>query len=294
VFDSETVVDGRLVQRVRFPDRPELTPAQAVALYREQLLTASNGKSDFVPATFHVPVSLAIVKVGSDLALQEVRTLDRPRFRPQVIARQFWKGWTTYGQPTLVTFNGRFFDMPMLELAAYRYGISVPSWFTTSGASYTQPRNRFNMGAHYDVQEFISNFGAMQVNGGLNLCAQLLGKPGKMDTKGNMVQQLWEAGDLLRIDDYCMCDALDTYFVFLRTRVLAGQIAIERERELVERARTWIERAAADGNLALVEYLNRFEFWRVVGDDDDPFTQASGVAVPAAVPPPPPAEQASG
>ncbi len=292
VFDSETVVDGRLVQRVRFPDRPELTPAHAVAIYREQLMTASGGKSDFVPATFHVPVSLAIVKVGADFGLQDVRTLDRPRFRPQVIARQFWKGWTTYGQPTLVTFNGRGFDLPMLELSAFRYGIAVPTWFTTSGASYTQPRNRFNMGAHFDAQEFLSNFGALQINGGLNLCAQLLGKPGKMDTKGNMVQELWEKGELQRIDDYCMCDALDTYFVFLRTRVLAGQIAIERERELVERARGWIEKAASDGNLALVEYLNRFEFWRVVGDDDDPFVPAVGVAVPPAVAPPASAEDA--
>ena len=129
------------------------------------------------------------------------------------------------------------------------------------------------------------------LSGGLNLCAQLLGKPGKMDTKGFMVQDLWERGERERIDDYCMCDALDTYFVFLRTRVLAGVIALERERELVERARAWIERAAADGNLALVEYLNRFEFWRVVGDEDDPFVQRQGVI---ASEPPPPATEAAG
>ena len=117
----------------------------------------------------------------------------------------------------------------------------------------------------------MSNFSAVQVNGGLNLCAQLLGKPGKMDTKGHMVQDLWEAGELTRIDDYCICDALDTYFVFLRTRVLAGQVSLERERELVDAARRWIEITAGNGNLALVEYLNRFQLWRVVGDEDDPF-----------------------
>ena len=38
------------------------------------------------------------------------------------------------------------------------------------------------------------------------------------------------------------------------------------------------------GNLALVDYLNRFEFWRVVGDEDDPFLRAAAVA--AAEPPP--------
>ncbi len=274
VFDIETVADGRLIQRVRYPEQPELQPAEAVAKYRAQLLETSAGKSDFIPATFHLPVSVAIAKVAADYALQEVRTLDRPRFRPQVIARAFWKGWAAHGQPTLVTFNGRFFDLPVLELAAFRYGIGVPAWFSLSGPSYAQPRNRYNTAAHLDLQDTISNFGAMQVNGGLNLCAQLLGKPGKMDTKGAMVQDLWLAGEHLRIDDYCMCDALDTYFIFLRTRVVAGHITLERERALVESAKGWIEGAAAAGNLALEEYLNRFQQWQVVGDDDDPFLPA--------------------
>ncbi len=270
VFDIETVTDGRLIQRIRYPEQPDLTPSRAVAAYRAQLLETSNGKSDFVPHTFHLPVSVAIAKVAVDFSLQEVRTLDRPRFRPQVIARTFWKGWSTYGQPTLVTFNGRFFDLPVLELAAFRYGIAVPSWFNMTGASYNQPRNRYNSNAHLDLQDVISNFGATHVNGGLNLCAQLLGKPGKMDTKGSMVQDLWEAGEHERIDDYCMCDALDTYFVFLRTRVLLGQIPLERERELVEHARGWIA-TAAQTNPAMADYLARFRLWQPIGDDADPF-----------------------
>ncbi len=272
VFDIETVVDGRLLQRVRYPDAPELTAAAAVARQRAELLEKTAGKSDFVPHTFHLPVSVAIAKVAADLELMEVITLDRPKFRPQVIARKFWKGWSAYGQPTLVTFNGRFFDVPVLELAAYRYGIPVPTWFNSTGSQYQQPRNRFNSAAHLDLQDFIGNQGATQVHGGLNLCAQLLGKPGKMDTKGSMVQELWERGERERIDDYCQCDVLDTYFVFLRTRVLAGVITIERERQLVERARAWIEQAAGH-NLALAEYLRNFHYWEAVGDDDDPFAR---------------------
>jgi hypothetical protein len=70
-----------------------------------------------------------------------------------------------------------------------------------------------------------------------------------------------------------MCDALDTYFVFLRTRVLCGMISVDRERQLVDQAKKWIETAASH-SLALAEYLRHFQFWRPVGDDDDPFTQA--------------------
>ena len=35
-----------------------------------------------------------------------------------------------------------------------------------------------------------------------------------------MVQDMYDAGRLAEINDYCRCDVLDTYFVFLRTRVL--------------------------------------------------------------------------
>lgn len=270
VFDIETVVDGRLVQRIRFPEQPELTPAEAVATYRAQLLEASGGKSDFVPHTFHVPVSVAIAKIGADFALHEVVTLDRPQFRPQVITRQFWKGWQAYGYPTFVTFNGRFFDLPVMELGCFRYGLSVADWFKLDGPSYTQPRNRYNQKAHFDVQDVLTNFGASHVNGGLNLCAQLLGKPGKMGTKGDMVQTLWEQGEHLRIDDYCMCDALDTYFVFLRLQVLLGRLDLAKERERVLGAKAWIETAGAT-NAALADYLTHFSEWQAPGDEGSPF-----------------------
>ena len=55
------------------------------------------------------------------------------------------------------------------------------------------------------------------MTGGLNLVANLLGKPGKMDVQGDMVQDMYNAGRLADINDYCRCDVLDTYFVFLRT-----------------------------------------------------------------------------
>ncbi len=270
VFDIETVADGRLVQRVRYPDEPTLTPAEAVAKYRAQIREQTNGKSDFVPHTFQLPVSVAIAKVAADYSLIEVKTLDRPRFRPQVITRAFWRGWEKYGQPTLVTFNGRFFDVPVLEMSAFRYGLSVPAWFNAVGNQYQQPRNRFNTNAHIDLQDVLGNQGAVNMHGGLNLIAQLLGKPGKMGTKGDMVQELWETGQRDRVDNYCMCDALDTYFVFLRCRVVQGHINVEQERRLVEGAYAWIEQAAAQ-NLALAEYLRAFCYWQPVDDEAEPF-----------------------
>jgi len=268
VFDIETVADGRLIQRGRYPDETGLSPAEAVARHRAELLERTG--SDFIPHTFQLPVSVAVGKVARDYSLRDLVTIDRPRFRPQVITRLFWSGWTHYGQPTFVTFNGRGFDLPVMELAAFRYGIPVPQWFSTEGPGYQHPRNRFNSACHLDLQELLTNYGSARLHGGLDLCATLLGKPGKMDTKGHMVQDLWEAGEGERIDDYCICDALDTYFVFLRAGVLKGWFDLDREQELVACARELVQSKSAEYP-TLSGYLEQFRMWRPVGEEDSPF-----------------------
>lgn len=62
-----------------------------------------------------LPVSVAIAKVAADYRLTELTVLDAPAFRPQEIVRRFWQGWQHYDRPTLVTFNGRGYDMPIME-----------------------------------------------------------------------------------------------------------------------------------------------------------------------------------
>lgn len=268
VLDIETVVDGRLVQRVKWPSEPGLSPEAARRRLSEELLEASGGKSDFVPHVFHVPVSVALAGVDDGFRLVGLATLDRPRFRPHAIARHFWEGWERRGRPQLVTFNGRGFDLPVLELAAYRYGIPAPGWFGVDGPA--SPRARYNPRGHLDLMEYATSHGAVRMAGGLHLLATLLQKPGKMDTKGSMVQELWDAGEHLRIDDYCLCDALDTYFVHLRLAVLRGAVGQAHEHALVEAARETIA-AAVDDYPGLAEYLAKFRFWQPPDPDGDGF-----------------------
>jgi predicted PolB exonuclease-like 3'-5' exonuclease len=177
-----------------------------------------------------------------------------------VIAEHFWRGWEKYRRPTLVSFNGRGFDLPLLELAAYRYGISVPAWFNVTAKSFEQYRNRFNLDAHIDLHELLTNFGTTRFTGGLNLAANLIGKPGKMDVTGDMVQDMYDAGKLAEINGYCRCDVLDTYFVFLRTRVLLGELSLDEEQGLVAATKTWLHKRATEVP-AYQEYLSRWGDW---------------------------------
>ena len=258
VFDIESVADGALVSRLRYPGEG-LSPQKAIARYRGEL-QAETGK-DFIPYTFQLPVSLVIAKLGKDLALQDLVALDEEESRPHEIVRRFWEGWRHYRRPRLVSFNGRGFDMPLLELCAFRYGIQLPDWFAEGERNFDQPRYRYNTTAHFDLHEWITNSGATRFNGGLSLAANLIGKPGKMDVAGHMVQELWDAGQKADIHGYCRSDVLDTYFVFLRSRVVAGDIDVKREQALIEQARAWIA-ARAEGCPALGRYLEAWGDWQ--------------------------------
>uniref|UniRef100_A0A7C2NZ87 3'-5' exonuclease n=1 Tax=Schlesneria paludicola TaxID=360056 RepID=A0A7C2NZ87_9PLAN len=262
MFDIEAIADGDLVSKIRYPGQG-LSGPEATARYRAELL-AENGK-DILPTTFMLPISVAIAKLDAEYRLLDLVTLDAPKYRPHVITRLFWQGWNHYGRPTLVSFNGRGYDLPVLELAAFRYGYAVPAWFNVSARSFEQARNRYNTDAHLDLYDLLSNFGAGRMTGGLNLLANLIGKPGKTSVDGSQVQDMVDRGEIEAVNDYCRCDVLDTYFVFLRTRVLLGKLALEAEQQLVQSTKAWLETQSATIP-AYADYLSHWGDWQPPGD----------------------------
>jgi predicted PolB exonuclease-like 3'-5' exonuclease len=234
IFDVETVPDGVLLQRVKYP-ADAISPTEAVERARTEARIASGGKSDFVPLNFCYPVAVCVARVAVDFTLQLITCLDAPDFRPEEIAQDFWRGLSRY-RSTLVSYNGRAFDLPVLELSAFRWGIAAPDHFSDKFGR----RHRFGVG-HLDLADWLSNRGAATTAGGLNLLSKLLGKPGKMHVTGADVWQLFQQGKIQEINDYCMYDVLDTYFVFLRTRILTGELKVDEEQDRMKRAREWIE-----------------------------------------------------
>lgn len=258
IFDVEAVADGDLIHRVRYPDA-ELSPAEAIAQYRAELIEQKG--NDVIPPTFMLPISVAIAKVTPDFRIDDLTVLDQPDYRPAEITRRFWQGWRHYGRPAFVTFNGRGYDLPVLELAAYRYGLALPEWFNVNARSFEQSRNRYNTSAHIDLMDLISNFSAVRVVGGLNLLANMIGKPGKTGIDGSMIQDMYDEGEVEPINDYCRCDVLDTYFVFLRTRVLLGQLPLDEEQRIVEETKVWLAEQSEDSP-AYTHYLEHWGDWQ--------------------------------
>jgi len=255
VFDVESVPDSKLIKLVKYPDE-DLDDVAAVRKFQAEILETTNGSSDFIPVTFQYPISICIAKVRADFTLEGIVCLDEPEFRTEDMVRKFWSGIEKqYNDASIVTFNGRGFDIPILELMAYRYGFSAKRHFKDKFAG------RFRFGTkHIDLQDWLSNYNAIRMTGGLNLLAKILGKPGKMSTKGSEVYDMFLEGKIQEINDYCIHDVLDTYFVFLRTRVMLQEISIEREQEIVKLAKNFVEENI-EKIPALQEYYDNWGDW---------------------------------
>ncbi len=255
VFDVESVPDPKLIAMVKYRDE-NIDGLEAVRRYQQELLDASGGTSDFVPVTFQYPVAICVAKVRADFALLDLVCLDDPDFRPDEMSRLFWLGVEeVYDAASLVTYNGRGFDVPLMELMAYRYGYSAKRHFKDKYAG----RSRYGT-KHIDIQDWLSNYNAIRMNGGLNLLAKLIGKPGKMQTRGDEVYSMFLEGRIRDINNYCIHDVLDTYFVFLRTRVLTGELTIVREQDIVKSTKNFLE-DSQERIPALKEYLANWGDW---------------------------------
>ncbi len=235
VFDIETVPNEELLQA-----------AEGVTLQEYRAAK----ETDFIPVTYVKPVSIVVGRVSRSYELEALVALEEAVQQQgmlfdsedpeKALTRAFWGGWESYnnkGAVAFVTFNGRRYDIPVMECAAYRHGISVSAWFNMYAKSWEQNRNRYNLGAHFDIAEVLSSFGSFPMAGGLNMLAKAIGMPGKMDVCGSAVEQLYNDGNLDQITRYCKCDVLDTYMVFLRTLRLMGRISDDgHERRLVQQA----------------------------------------------------------
>src|SRR4051794_21738969 len=69
VFDTESVPDGQLLGRVKYPDE-KLTPETAIERAQAEAREQSKDGSDFLPVTFQVPIAVCVLRVATDFTLQ--------------------------------------------------------------------------------------------------------------------------------------------------------------------------------------------------------------------------------
>jgi predicted PolB exonuclease-like 3'-5' exonuclease len=262
VFDIETRVDKDLVKEVYDPENC-LTLDQAYDTARDQILERSGQHSDFFPIPFHIPIAIATLQTDDNYRIRSLGCFGADRFSEEEIVVRFWQAFES--AQTLVTFNGRGFDLPVLETRALKFGLSLPRYFAAGQARGTYRGNRYSDAYHMDLCDFLSNFGAAYRRNSLNLLAKLIGLPGKYTIEGEDVEYLYRQQRLKEINQYCVTDVLQTYLLFLRVELMRGKLNRTSHQEIVAAAREdLMQRASSAGSENfLLDFLQR---WKSASD----------------------------
>ncbi len=129
-------------------------------------------------------------------------------------------------RPTLVSWNGSGFDLPVLNYRALRHGVRAHRYWevgeTDREFRYNNYLSRFHW-RHIDLMDVLSGYGASG-RGSLDTVAQLLGLPGKLGIGGAHVWSSFQRGELAAIRDYCETDVLNTYLIYLRFQLIRGEL----------------------------------------------------------------------
>ncbi|MBN8816523.1 MAG: ribonuclease H-like domain-containing protein [Sphingomonas sp.] len=134
---------------------------------------------------------------------------------------------------TSVTYNGRGFDLPVLQIGAL-----AAQQFELAGLAAHTHAPRYGA-RHCDLADQFSGYGGTRRVPLAELCERL-GIPVKTSVHGSDVASLWRAGDIDTIVRYVEEDVLATYVLWLHWA--AGRASDERliARPLADLA-TWIE-----------------------------------------------------
>ncbi|MCW5847564.1 MAG: 3'-5' exonuclease [Anaerolineae bacterium] len=165
-------------------------------------------------------------------------------------------------KPQLVGYNSREADVPILIQRGIAQGVSAPGFAHRpdkpwDGYDYFSK----NSEGHVDLKDVIGGWGRATPK--LHEFAAACGIPGKIDTTGDNVIDLWLAGDVRAIVEYNEFDALTTYLLWLRTAHFAGHFSDEAHAAEVERVRDLLRKRIADGQTHLERYMAK---WAAMAD----------------------------
>ncbi|PJD93607.1 MAG: 3'-5' exonuclease [Legionella sp.] len=236
VFDIETVPDvvtGRkLYDLVGLSD--EDTASAMFALRRAKV------GHDFLPHHLQKIVAISLV-----LATQNSITVwslgDEQSSEAELIQR-FFSGIEKH-TPTLVSWNGSGFDLPVLHYRALLHQIPAPTYWETgeqnSTFRWSNYLNRFHY-RHLDLMDVLAGY-QNKAFAPLDDIANMLGFPGKVGMHGDQVWPKYLQGHLKEIRDYCETDVLNTYGIFLRFELMRGTITLSEHQKALDILTTYLQ-----------------------------------------------------
>lgn len=223
VFDIETVPDVNAGRRLYdLENLSDEDVAEAMFALQEE----RNG-SRFLRHHLQRIVAISVALRTRDSF--KVWTLGDPDASEKEILERFFSGIERF-TPTMVSWNGGGFDLPVIHYRSLLQKISAPRYFETGDSDQSFKWNnylsRFHS-RHTDLMDVIAGY-QNRANAPLDEIASMLGFPGKMGMSGAKVWDEFKAGNIAAIRDYCETDVLNTHLVYLRFELLRGNLTEDR------------------------------------------------------------------
>jgi len=220
VFDIETVPDVESGRKLLgLTDLDDNDVANIMFQQRRQ----ETGGSDFLKHYLHKIVAISAVLRTRDKV--KVWTLGETDTPEKDLVQRFFDGVDRF-VPTLVSWNGGGFDLPVLHYRALLHGVNAQRYWDTGDDDrefkWNNYISRFHA-RHTDLMDVIAGY-QPRANAPLDQIASMLGFPGKMGMSGAKVWDNYQAGDIEGIRNYCETDVLNTYLVYLRFKLMKGEL----------------------------------------------------------------------
>ncbi len=223
VFDIETIPDAQLIRKTLHVEGGDVEVSN-IAMGEQE---AKSGSS-FLALPYHKIVAISAVIADDFGGFKKVNSIEGADEKEMLVN---FLGFLDRYNPKLISFNGRSFDVPLLMIRAMKYNLTCSAYFEVENrelgkSKWDNYRYRFSHRFHIDLMDHISEFGATR---GLKLdvLCSLIGAPGKFDVKGDQVMDLFYAGEIKEIKEYCESDVLNTYWLYLKYELLKGNLIIE-------------------------------------------------------------------
>lgn len=252
VFDIETVPDVETGRRLHDLDDLDDDNVARVMFHKR---VEETGGSDFLRQHLHRIVAISVVLKTPDTF--KVWSLGEPDSPEVELLQRFFDGIDRY-TPTMVSWNGSGFDLPVIHYRSMLHGVVAPRYWDTGNDDKNFKWNNYISRYHERHTDLMDVLASYQPRASVRLdeMATMLGFPGKMGMSGAKVWDNFQAGDIEGIRNYCETDVLNTYLVFQRFEMIRGRISTGQYQKVCEQVRSSL---ASENKPHLDEFLENWK-----------------------------------
>ena len=229
VFDIESIPDTAGYRALHnLPASISDHDVAEIAFHERRAKTGN----DFMPLHLQRVVAISCVLRAGET--WKVWSIGKPADSEKELIQRFFDGIEKF-TPTLVSWNGSGFDLPVLNYRGLLHGVNAACFWDQGEDNKDFKWNNYISRYHARHTDLMDLLAMYQPRGAapLDAMAKLCGFPGKLGMDGSQVYPAYLEGKLEDIRRYCETDVMNTYLLYCRfQKMRCGFTDVEYEQEI--------------------------------------------------------------